>query len=109
MRPGTAMLWRTALYHCLTPNLSDFARKCLYYGYQHRWIRPSDYNHQDPAVLADCDPIQRQLLGELGASRANYDGDDPLVHSVSRYWRPEDEDIPLKAWAETQIAERMAL
>lgn len=103
VRPGTALIWRTALLHCVTPNLSDHARKCLYYGYHPRWIRPSDYDHQDPAVLAGCTPIQRQLLGELGTGLNNYNGDDPLVQPVSRYWRPQDEDIPLKAWAEQRV------
>jgi ectoine hydroxylase-related dioxygenase (phytanoyl-CoA dioxygenase family) len=102
VQPGTAMFWRTALLHCVTPNLSDHARKVLYYGYSYRWIRPSDYDHQEPAVLAGCTPVQLQLLGELGAGQTNYNGDDPLVHPVSRYWRPKEEDIPLKAWVEAQ-------
>jgi ectoine hydroxylase len=102
VQPGAAMLWRTALLHCVTPNLSNHARKVLYYGYHYRWIRPSDYDHQEPAVLAGCTPVQLQLLGELGTGQTNYNGDDPLVHPVSRYWRPTEEDIPLKAWAEAQ-------
>jgi hypothetical protein len=53
-------------------------------------------------VLAGCTPIQLQLLGELGTGKDNYTGDDPEMHPVSRYWRPQDEDIPLKAWAEGQ-------
>jgi hypothetical protein len=99
VRSGTALVWRTALWHCLTPNLSDRARKCLYYGYHHRWMRPSDFDRQRAEVLAGCTPIQLQLLGELGTGKTNYAGDDPDVHPVSRYWRPQDEDIPLKAWA----------
>ncbi|MEM7537671.1 MAG: phytanoyl-CoA dioxygenase family protein [Chloroflexota bacterium] len=109
VKSGTAMLWRTALLHCVTPNLASHARKCLYYGYGHRWIRPSDYDHQDASVLADCTPIQLQLLGELGTGKANYNGDDPVVHPVSRYWRPRDEDIPLKAWAEAQANQLAAV
>ena len=100
VQPGTALVWRTALLHCVTPNLSDHARKCLYYGYNYRWIRPSDFDHQEPAVLEGCTPVQRQLLGELGTGKTNYNGDSPLLHPVSRYWRPTDEDIPLRAWAE---------
>lgn len=100
VKPGTAMLWRTALIHAVTPNLSDHARKCLYYGYTYRWVRPSDYDHQQASVLEGCTPIQRQLLGEMGSGHKNYNGADPLVHPVSRYWRPQDEDIPLKSWAE---------
>lgn len=101
VRPGTALVWRTALWHCVTPNLSGHARKCLYYGYHPRWIRPSDFEHQDAAVLAGCTPIQLQLLGELGTGKKNYAGDDE-AQPVSRYWRPRDEDIPLKAWAAAQ-------
>ncbi|MBI3959201.1 MAG: phytanoyl-CoA dioxygenase family protein [Chloroflexi bacterium] len=101
VRPGTAMIWRTALIHAVTPNLSGHARKCLYYGYTHRWMRPSDYDHQEAAVLAGCTPVQLQLLGELGGGSQAYNGDDPQVHPISRYWRPQNEDIPLKAWAET--------
>ena len=102
--PGTAMVWRTALWHCLTPNLSERARRCLYFGYHHRWMRPSDFDHQKPDVLANASPIQLQLLGELGTGCDNYAGDDSEVHPVSRYWRPQDADIPLKAWAEEQRA-----
>ena len=54
-------------------------------------------------MLAGCTPIQRQLLGELGTGTDNYAGDDPEVLPVSRYWRPKDEDIPLKAWALEQV------
>ena len=105
VRPGTALVWRSALWHCVSPNLSGQARKCLYYGYHPRWIRPSDFEHQDPVVLEGCTPIQLQLLGELGTGKKNYSGDD-AVQPVSRYWRPKDEDIPLKAWAEELKKER---
>ncbi len=104
VRPGTAMLWRTALWHCLTPNLSTHARKCLYYGYHYRWIRPADYLHQDANLIARCTPIQRQLLGELGTGERNYMGDDAWVHPLSRHWRPQDADIPLKAWADARLS-----
>ncbi len=106
VRPGTALVWRTALYHCLTPNLAPHPRKCLYYGYQHRWIRPSDFNQQPAELLVGRTPIQLQLLGELGTGKENYAGDDEDVWPVSRYWRPRDEDIPLKAWAQEQLAAR---
>ncbi len=101
VRPGTALVWRTALWHCLTPNLSGQARKCLYYGYHPRWIRPSDFDHQESHVLKGCSSVQLQLLGELGTGRRNYSGDD-MVQPVSRYWRPREEDIPLKGWVEEQ-------
>jgi ectoine hydroxylase-related dioxygenase (phytanoyl-CoA dioxygenase family) len=103
VRPGTAMVWRTSLFHCVTPNLSRRTRKVLYYGYCHRWLRPSDYDHQPAEALVDCSPLQRQLLGELGSGSTDYMGSDPVVHPVSRFWRPKDEDIPLKAWAMAQL------
>jgi ectoine hydroxylase-related dioxygenase (phytanoyl-CoA dioxygenase family) len=107
VKPGTAMLWRTALWHCLTPNLSQRTRKCLYYGYHYRWIRPADYLHQDPAIIARCTPVQKQLLGELGTGDTRYMGDDP-AHPISRHWRPRDEDIPVKAWMEEQLRRKEA-
>ena len=105
VRPGTVMLWRTALWHCVTPNLSNHPRKCLYYGYHYRWIRPADYLHQASDLIARCTPIQRQLLGELGTGEANYLGDDAGVHPISRHWRPESDDIPLQAWAEARMSQ----
>ena len=99
VRPGSALVWRTALYHCVSPNYSKQTRKCLYFGYHPRWMRPSDFDHQHSALLANCSPIELQLLGELGSGQKNYSGDDPEVFPVSRYWRPKPEDIPLKEWA----------
>ncbi len=100
VRPGTAMLWRTALWHCLTPNLSDRTRKCLYYGYNHRWLRPGDYDRQDSDLLARCTPVQRQLLGSNTTEDAVVFQDGDPAHPASRYWRPESGDVPLEAWAE---------
>ena len=37
-----------------------------------------------PDLLARCDPIQRQLLGD--------------VKSVLGFYLPTDEDVPLRAW-----------
>ena len=101
VRPGTALIWRTQLLHALRPNLSAQSRRCLYYGYHPRWMRPSDFDRQSEEVLSRCTPVQRQLLGELGTGDTNYSGDDADVQPVSRYWRPQDEDIPLKGWADT--------
>jgi len=102
VKPGAALIWRTALLHALRPNLSSEPRRCLYYGYHPRWIRPSDYDRQTAQTLEGCSPIQRQLLGELGTGLDNYSGDDPAVHPVSLYWRPTDDVIPLAGWARQQ-------
>ena len=102
VRPGTAMVWRTALWHCLAPNLSGRTRKCLYYGYNHRWARPGDYDRQDADLLARCTPVQRQLLGSNTTEDGVVYQDGDPAHPASRYWRPEPGDVPLEAWAEKQ-------
>ena len=47
-----------------------------------RWLRGLDYNLMPEELLAKCDPIRRQLLG---------DGVD-----VKGWWQPTEEDVPLK-------------
>ena len=104
LRPGAAVLWRTATWHCVGPNQSNNTRKIMHVGYHYRWLRPTDYIQQDPELIARSSPIRQQLLGALPA------GGDPLglnadVEPASRYWLIKDwEDVPLKAWAEAQEA-----
>jgi ectoine hydroxylase-related dioxygenase (phytanoyl-CoA dioxygenase family) len=102
VRPGTAMLWRTQVWHCVSPNLSDQVRKVFYVGYHYRWLRPTDYIQQDPELIARSSPIRRQLLGALATDS------DPLGRSSdwepsSQYWLTRNwDDAPLRAWAEEQ-------
>jgi hypothetical protein len=106
VRPNTALLWRTQVWHCVTPNLSPHVRKVFYVGYHYRWLRPTDYIQQDPALIARSSPIRRQLLGALDASGDPL-GDDPPWEPTSRYWIVRNEaDVPLKAWAEALLGER---
>lgn len=106
VRPGTAMLWRTAVWHCVTPNLSDLVRKVIYVGYHYRWLRPTDYVAQAPELIARCSPIRRQLLGALAAGNHPL-GADPDWEPASQHWLTRDwEDVPLKAWAEEQAGAR---
>jgi ectoine hydroxylase len=101
---NTAMLWRTQVWHCVTPNLSDRVRKVFYVGYHHRWLRPTDYVQQDPGLLARSSPVRRQLLGGLPPG-VDPLGTDPHWEPASRYWLIEDsDDVPLKAWAEERAA-----
>lgn len=105
VRPGTALVWRTAVWHCVSPNLSDKVRKVMYYGYHHRWLRPTDYIQQDPALIARSSPIRRQLLGAL-ATDDNPLGKDPDWEPGSQYWLTKNWDnAPLKAWAEARAYE----
>ncbi len=100
--PGTAVLWRTATWHCVGPNQSQQTRKIMHIGYHHRWLRPTDYMQQDPALIARSSPIRRQLLGAL-PSGDNPLGDDPDFHPSSQYWLTKNrEDVPLRAWYEAR-------
>ncbi len=102
--PGAAVLWRTATWHCVGPNLSDKTRKIMHVGYHYRWLRPTDYVRQDPELVAHSSPIRRQLLGEL-ATGSDPLGDDPEFHPASAYWSPagaSSDDVPLKAWADAR-------
>ncbi|MCZ6636084.1 MAG: phytanoyl-CoA dioxygenase family protein [bacterium] len=104
LRPGAAVLWRTATWHCVGPNLSDKTRKIMHVGYHYRWLRPTDYIQQDPELLAASSPIRRQLLGGLAPDGSPV-GDSPDFHPSSRYWIiRHSEDVPLKAWAEEQAS-----
>ena len=101
---NTAMLWRTQVWHCVTPNLSTRVRKVFYVGYHYRWLRPTDYIQQDPELLAGSSPIRRQLLGGLPAG-VDPLGNDPVWEPSSRYWLiNDDQDVPLKGWAEERAA-----
>jgi ectoine hydroxylase-related dioxygenase (phytanoyl-CoA dioxygenase family) len=97
---GSAVLWRTATWHCVGPNLSQQTRKIMHVGYHYRWLRPTDYIEQDTALLDRCSPIRKQLLGAL-ASGGNPLGEDADVAPSSQYWLTQNrEDVPLRTWAE---------
>lgn len=108
VEPGTALLWRTATWHCVTPNLGPLTRKVIYVGYHYRWLRPTDYVRQDPELVEASSPIRRQLLGEL-ATGGDLMGSDPLWEPASQQWIPFNwDDVPLKAWAEARAREQLA-
>ena len=102
--PGAAVLWRTATWHCVGPNLSNLVRKIMHVGYHYRWLRPTDYAQQDPDLVARSSPIRRQLLGAL-ATDDHPLGEDRTFRPSSEYWIPRNWDnVPLKAWAEKRGA-----
>lgn len=97
---GAAVLWRTAVWHCVGPNRSEQTRKIVHVGYHYRWLRPTDYIEQDPDLIARSSPVRRQLLGAL-ASGGNPLGEDAEVAPSSQYWLTKNaEDVPLRGWAE---------
>ena len=102
LRPGAAVLWRTALWHCVGPNLSQRTRKIMHIGYHYRWLRPTDYINQDQALIDRSSPIRQQLLGALPGSGHPL-GSAPEIHPSSQYWLTKDQDdVPLRAWATAQ-------
>jgi ectoine hydroxylase len=100
---GSAILFRTGVWHCATPNLSDRTRKVLYYAYTYRWVQSSDYVSQTAALIRRCTRIQRQLLGGVVTPSRNPLGDAPGRPS-SFYWFTRPTDIPLLAWWEKSAA-----
>eukprot|EP01045_Picozoa_sp_COSAG04_P000115 COSAG04_NODE_3_length_53939_cov_50.145431_5_plen_142_part_00 len=64
VKPGTAMLFERRLWHSAAHNYSDVTRKVLMFGFSYRWLRGLDYNVMPDWLLNECDPIQRQLLGD---------------------------------------------
>lgn len=84
--PGCAVVFDRRLWHTAGPNRSDQARRAIIVGYAHRWIHPM---HDMPfrRRWRGLDPVRRQLLGE---PRPSY----------GRFF-PTADDVPLRAWAET--------
>ena len=99
---GAAVLWKTACWHCVGPQLGTETRKILHVGYHHRWLRPTDYNEQDPALLARCSPIRQQLLGHVPSGA--FMGEDPVFEPTSAYYRTHEVDVPLTVWARERQA-----
>jgi ectoine hydroxylase len=83
-KAGTAVLFDRRMWHRRGTNTSDTTRRVLFFGYSYRWLRGLDYNNMPEEILAKCDPIRRQLLG---------DGVD-----VKGWWQPTEADVPLKGW-----------
>ena len=107
---NTALLWRTAVWHCVAPQLSDQIRKVFYVGYHYRWLRPTDYERQDSELLARSSPIRRQLLGGMATGVDAMAGSrDSEWEPSSQYWIPKNwDDVPLKAWAEERAKQQTA-
>ncbi len=84
VKAGSAVFFDRRIWHASSPNLADFARKVLFYGYSYRWIRPRD-NMSVAHYLDRSDPIRQQLLG--------------VSHTGGHgYSSPQEVDVPLRAW-----------
>lgn len=80
--PGDALIWENRTYHAVEQNMSGRTRKAVMFQYGFRWLRPFDYLSHSPEVLADCDPVQRQLLAAHDVSEdgsiARATGGEPI-------------------------------
>ena len=63
-QPGDAVFFENRTWHAVGPNYAGVARKNIYLGYCHRYLKPIDFVSQDEALLAQASPIQKQLLGD---------------------------------------------
>ncbi len=71
VKPGDAVIWENRTFHAPERNTSANVRKAAMIQYGYRWLRPVDYMRHRPELLAQCDPVTRQLLD---SSDLNDDG-----------------------------------
>ncbi len=88
-KPGTAVFFDRRIWHASSPNISEFPRKVLFYGYSYRWLRPRD-DMRVQHYLERSDPIRRQLLGASATGAYGYSS-------------PRPEDVPLRAWLQEHL------
>jgi ectoine hydroxylase-related dioxygenase (phytanoyl-CoA dioxygenase family) len=62
VRPGDAVIWENRTFHAPERNESAEVRKAAMIQYGYRWLRPVDYLTHPGELLAQCDPVTRQLL-----------------------------------------------
>jgi ectoine hydroxylase-related dioxygenase (phytanoyl-CoA dioxygenase family) len=89
--PGSAVIFDRRIWHSASPNVSNVARKVLFYGYSYRWLRPRD-DMTGARFMDRCDPIRRQLLGASSGGKG--------------YTSPSDEDVPLRQWIHEHAGEQ---
>jgi ectoine hydroxylase len=86
-KPGDAVLFENRCWHAVGPNYAGVPRKNIYIGYCHRWMKAIDFSTQSEELLAQANPIQKQLLGAAT--------DDLSFYLPGR----TPEDVPLKEFA----------
>jgi len=76
--PGDAVLFDRRIWHARSRNYSPHTRKAVFFGYTYRWTAIRDDNAPiwASAWSARLNPVQRQLLGGIGAG----DGDHAWGH-----------------------------
>ena len=60
---GDAVLFENRTWHAVGPNYAGRARKNIYMGYCHRYLKAIDFQAQSDELMQCASPIQKQLLG----------------------------------------------
>lgn len=84
LEAGDAVLFHNSLWHCVPRNTSNVRRKNLWFVYTPLWMRLGDRMGNSPELIAKCNPVRRQLLGELTHPNTNggihpFDEGAPLI------------------------------
>ncbi len=69
---GTAVIFHSALWHCVQPNRTETARKSLYYGYCLPWMAPFDRSASSQALRSLLTGERRRLLMDFEHPGTNY-------------------------------------
>lgn len=83
--PGDCVFFDRRIWHARSDNYSDITRKAMFFGYTQRWIANRDELaplHADP-IFETFSPVQRQLLGGVGAGADEVPGDHEWGHYPS--------------------------
>jgi ectoine hydroxylase-related dioxygenase (phytanoyl-CoA dioxygenase family) len=88
-QPGDAVIFEQRTWHAVGPNYAPHARKNIYIGYCHRWLKAIDFITQSSELLAQANPIQKQLLGAVS---------DPISFYLPTRF---PDDVPLKKLLES--------
>lgn len=71
-KAGTAVIFHSALWHCVLPNKSDTPRKSLYYGYCLPWMAPFDRSASSPQLRSLLTGERRALLMDFEHPGTNW-------------------------------------
>jgi ectoine hydroxylase-related dioxygenase (phytanoyl-CoA dioxygenase family) len=84
---GSALLLDHRVSHHRGCNTSTQTRMAVFLAYTYRWMRPHDCRRLPDEHIRSLSPIRRQLL-DIGPN---------FTLDADTYYRPEDEDIPLRS------------
>jgi hypothetical protein len=92
--PGDAVIFDRRLFHSepLNPFEGTWARRMVFLGYSHRWLRPRDEMSALGRFGGTCGPIRRQMLGSGPSGGTGFTS-------------PQPEDVPLRDYLRHHFGE----